>query len=414
MGYTEQMTDEELPMRVGAPEDMDAIALLLQGVFHATAEPEMAELERSLAEPERALVITDAGQVVAHATAATRDLTVPGGVIPAAHVTAVGVAPTHRRRRLLTRLMQRQLRELYRAHREPVAVLWASEAPIYPRFGYGLAAQRLAMEIANKEAKITSTRHGRLRAGEPARLLPELTKVYEELRPSRPGWSSRDGRWWNYRLADTPVSRRGGTALRAVVHETDSGADGYAVWRTKSEWVAGSPRGEVWVTEVAATNPAAYASLWEFLLGIDLTRTTRYDFGAVDEPLLHLVHDPRALGARAVDALWVRIVDVGAALSARRYAAGADLVIEVSDPVLGENAGRWRLAAGGFGASCTRTDAPADLSCTASDLGAVYLGGPSWAALAAAGRVREHRPGALAAATSAFGWHRAPQGIEVF
>jgi predicted acetyltransferase len=414
LGYTEQVTEYELPMRVGTPEDWDGISQLLQGAFHMTAEAETVEIERSLAEPERSLVVIDSDQVVAHAAALTRDLTVPGNVIPAAHVTGVGVAATHRRRRLLTRLMHQQLGDIYDAQQEPVAVLWASEAPIYPRFGYGLAAERLSMEIDSREAKITAARVGRLRSAEPHALLSELTKVYEQLRPSRPGWSSRDERWWTYRLSDPPGSRAGGTALRAAVHETESGPDGYAVWRTKSEWVAGSPRGEVLVTEVAATNPAAYASLWEFLLSIDLTRTTRYGFAAVDEPLLQLVHDPRSLAPQLVDALWVRVVEVGAALSARRYATGVDLVLDITDPILTANTGRWRLVGDGSTASCTRTDAPADLSCAVTDLGAVYLGGPSWAALAAAGRVQEHRPGALAAASAAFGWHRAPTGIEVF
>ena len=414
MGYTGRMTEYELPLRVTTPEDRDGISQLLHGAFHETVDPETVEIERSLTEPERALVVTDGDRVVAHAEALTRDLTVPGNVIPAGHVTGVAVAATHRRRRLLTRLMHRQLRDIYDARQEPVAVLWASEPRIYPRFGYGLAAQRLSMEINSTEAGIAAGPDGRLRAAGPDALRAELEKVYEQLRPSRPGWSSRDERWWNWRLVDTPARRGGAAELRAVVHETEAGADGYAVWRAKSEWVADSPRGEVWVTEVVATNPAAYASLWEFLLGIDLTRTTKYGFGAVDEPLLHLVHDPRALAARLVDALWVRVVDVGAALAARRYATGVDLVLDVTDPILTGNTGRWRLAGDGATASCTRTDAPADLSCGVTDLGAVYLGGPSWASLAAAGRVREHRPGALAAATAAFGWHRAPQGIEVF
>jgi predicted acetyltransferase len=408
------VTEHELPMRVSTPEDRDAIMRLMRAAFHDVPDPEMDEIGQSLTEPERALVVADGDQIVAHAEALTRDLTVPGNVIPAAHVTGVGVAATHRRRRLLTRLMHRQLRDIYDARQEPVAVLWASETPIYPRFGYGLAAERLSMEINNTEAKIVAARVGRLRSAEPPALRAELTKVYEQLRPSRPGWSSRDERWWTWRLADTPPRRGGAAELRAVVHETESGPDGYAVWRAKSEWVADSPRGEVWVTEVAATNPAAYASLWEFLLGIDLTRTTKYSFAAVDEPLRHLVRDPRALGARLVDGLWVRVLDVGAALSARRYAAGVDLVIDVTDPILGENTGRWRLTGDTSTASCARIDAAPDLSCAVTDLGAVYLGGPSWAALASAGRVREHRPGALAAASAAFGWHPAPQGMEVF
>src|SRR5690606_3971888 len=113
-------------------------------------------------------------------------------------------------------------------------------------------------------------------------------------------------------------------------------------------------------------------------------------------------------GARLADALWVRVVDVPAALSARRYVAPVDVVLEVTDDLLPGNAGRWRLVADASGvARCTRTEAPADLACDVAALGAAYLGGASLGALGAAGRVVERRPGALAAASVAFGWHRA-------
>jgi predicted acetyltransferase len=168
------------------------------------------------------------------------------------------------------------------------------------------------------------------------------------------------------------------------------------------------------VHEAVAVDPATYVTLWRFLLGIDLTRTARYSHGAVDEPLVHLVAEPNRLAGRLTDGLWVRLVDVGAALAARRYARPVDVVIEVTDPLLHENAGRWRLTGDPDGAACAPTDAPADLACGILDLGSAYLGGPSLAALAAAGRVRERRPGSLAAASLAFGWHRAPAGIEVF
>lgn len=387
------------------------------GAFHAAYDEEEARIERGVHEPERALVITDDDQVVAHAVAATRDLSVPGNVVPAGHVTGVSVAPTHRRRRLLTRMMHRQLRDIHNTGHEPIAVLWASEPQIYPRFGYGLAAQRLVLDIRARETEIsraTADSGGRLRSAEPAALLSELTKIYEQLRPGRPGWSGRDGRWWQHRTADTKARRGSATELRAVVHETSSGADGYALWRTKDGEVVDSPYGEVQIIEAVAATPAAYHALWEFLLGIDLTRVARFGYAAVDEPLLHLVSNPRALVPRLSDSLWVRLIDVGAALASRRYATGIDLVIDVADPILPENTGRWRLVGDGAGATCTRTVDPADLSCSITDLGAVYLGGPSWDALGAAGRVREHRAGALAAASRAFGWHRAPSGIELF
>jgi predicted acetyltransferase len=147
---------------------------------------------------------------------------------------------------------------------------------------------------------------------------------------------------------------------------------------------------------------------------MDLTRSVGYWHGALDEPLQYLVNEPRRLGARVGDALWVRLTDVPAALSARRYSAGTDVVIEVTDAVLPDNAGRWRLSASPAGATCEHTTDRADLSCDVSALSAVYLGDTGFAALAAGGRVREHTPGAVASASAAFGWPTAPSAIEIF
>lgn len=409
------MTDAELPLRTATPDDFPKASALLFSLFHRAFEQEMQDLERRVWQADRTLVVTDENDVVAHTFAAARDLTVPGAVLPAAHITSVGVAPTHRRRGLLTRMMRRQLRDLYDAGQESLAVLWASEARIYPRFGYGLASNRLELTIDNREVKIPeSAAGGRLRAGSPADLQPELVKVYDMLRPERPGWSSRDDDWWAQVLADTPSAREGFTERRVVVHEGEGGVDGYALWRSKSDWGAAGPKAEVYVSEIAAADPTGYAALWRFLLGIDLVRTIRYGFAAVDDPLLYLANDARQLNTHFADGLWVRLLNVPAALAARRYATAVDVVFEVSDPLLPENAGRWRLAAGPDGATCERTTAAADLACDIADLGGAYLGGTALAALAAAGRVRELRPGALHAASTAFGWHRLPTAPEIF
>ncbi|WP_036372863.1 sterol carrier protein domain-containing protein, partial [Micromonospora sp. ATCC 39149] len=144
-----------------------------------------------------------------------------------------------------------------------------------------------------------------------------------------------------------------------------------------------------------------------------LTRRLFYQ-GPVDDPLPRLVDEPRRLETRVADALWLRVVDVPAALAARRYAATVDVVVEVTDELLPENAGRWRLTGGPDGARCVPADAPADLACDVRALGELYLGGVGLTALADAGRVAELRPGALAAAGPAFSWHRAPAGMGVF
>jgi predicted acetyltransferase len=411
------VTEAELPIRAGKPEDWGGVGPLLREVFHDAHDPEPPDVDREVFEPDRALVVDDQGRVVAHAGAFTRELTVPGAVVPAAHVTMVGVLPTHRRRRLLTRMMHRQLREVRDAGREPIAVLWASEGRIYQRFGYGPAAQRLQLKLDTREVALTGSQTpagGRLRAGTPAAVQIELAKVYDQLRPDRPGWSSRDDRWWRYVLADPPSRRAGATERRAVLHEGAAGIDGYALWSARGSWTDDGPNGEVIVGTVVAGSTRAYRALWGFLLGVDLTRTVSYWAGSVDEPLLYLVDEPRRLGARLSDSLWVRVVDVPAALAARRYATEVDVVLEVTDPMFPENRGRWRLAGDPGGATCTPTDAAPDIACHVTDLAAAYLGGPSLGALAGAGRVRELRRGTLGPASAAFGWHRAPAAHEVF
>ncbi|MEU5554435.1 MULTISPECIES: GNAT family N-acetyltransferase [unclassified Micromonospora] len=400
----------------GRPEDYDDIGRFLGVLFHHEVDSEAHETERAIFEPERALVVRDGSELVASAAAYTRELGVPGGAMPAAHVTLVGVAPTHRRQGLLSAMMRRQLREIHDAGREPVAVLWASEGRIYPRFGYGLAAQRLMINGETTELRLPAPTpdEGRLRLERPADRQADLATVYDRVRGDRPGWSSRDERWWRYVLMDPKSQRDGATELRVVLHEGLDGVDGYGLFRTKGEWNNAGPKGVTTVDEVVAATPEAYRAIWRMLLSIDLTRQVVSRRAAVDEPLLRMVNEPRMLVAQVSDALWVRVVDVPAALSARRYATDVDVVIEVDDDLLPENTGRWRLHGGPEKADCTRTDDPADLACDVRCLGELFLGGVGLAALADAGRVRELRPGALAAAGPAFGWHRAASALEVF
>ncbi|MFI5936963.1 GNAT family N-acetyltransferase [Actinoplanes sp. NPDC051494] len=411
------MDASDIPIRVGGAGDWDAIWKLLAQLFHTTPSDENSAYEREVFEPGRALIAEDDGSIVGHAAAYTRELTVPGAIVPAAHVTLVGVAPTHRRRGILTRMMDRQLRDVAAAGNEPIAVLWASETRIYPRFGYGPAAQRLKMEISTTDVRLPATPapRGRLRQVEPTEAIKDFTQVYEGLRATRVGWSSRGGLWWEHLLADPLEHRGGATPSYGVVHETADGPTGYAIWSTKSEWDNRGPNGQVLIREIVAADPEAYLTLWRFLLSLDLTRRASMSFAAVDEPLQYLVDEPRRLGITLADALWIRVVDLPAALTARRYSAPLDVVIDVTDPLIAENTGRWRLAVDDSGtATCTRSAAPADLACTILELGTAYLGAVSFAALAAAGTVHELTPGTLPRVTAAFRWHRMPQATEVF
>jgi len=411
------MTSPDLTLRTATADDFDPIAVMLGVVFHHTQDPAVLAVERPLHDPARGLVTVDGDTIVGNTGSFDREMAVPGGAVPCAHVTAVGVLPTHRRQGILRGMMERQLRDVAAAGREPIAALWASETAIYPRFGYGFAGARVrfSADLTSTGLPEPAAAPGRLRAGAPETLRPELVKVYDDVRAGRPGWSSRDEHWWSYLLADVPSERDGATERQAVVHEgADGTVDGYALWRVKNDWNDGGPAAEVRVDEAVAADPDAYRAIWRFLFSLDLTRRLTYSFATPDEPLFHLVPEPRRLGATVADGLWVRLVDVPAALSARAYSAPLDVVVELTDAILPANAGRWRLTTSGDKTTCEPTTDPADLACDVLELGAAYLGGTSLAALGRAGRVRELRAGALTAADTAFRWHQAPGGAEVF
>ncbi len=405
--------DDSVRLRAATDDDRRAIADLLLHVFHEHATDEARDLEKMIMEPARTIVADDAGVVVGSAAIQTRELTIPGAVIPAAHVTGVGVSPTHRRQGLLSAMMRRQLADVAEAGREPVAALWASETAIYPRYGYGPAVHRLRFDILSREIKITgpAAPAGKFRLVDPQAAQAELTAVHDGLRAHRVGWSSRPEYWWNYLLTDTDGQRDGGTEMRGVIYETPQGPSGYALWRVKNDWGRHGPAADVRVKELVAGDPGVYAELWRFLLSIDLAKTASYDFGGLDEPLQYMVDEPRKLGRRYADALWVRLVDLPAALEARRYATQVDVVLEVTDPILEANSGRWRLTGGPDKASCVRTDDAPDLACSITDLGAAYLGGTRLSTLATAGRVRQFTDNLP---STAFGWHREPSALEVF
>lgn len=407
------MNPTEYTLRSGTAADNEAVSEILGDAFHETWDDEGREVERSTFEPERMALVEAGDRLVATSGSFTRDLTVPGGIVPSAHVTIVSVEATHRRRGLLNRMMARLFEDALRLG-EPVAHLWASEGRIYQRYGYGLAASRLVVE-ADREVQLRVPPvdpDGQLRSVPLADAGPELRKVYEQVRAERPGMSSRDDRWWGKTLADPASWRNGATRRYVLLHETASVVDGYVLWRAREG--TGDRPGTVLVREVMAATPTVYQSLWQFLLNVDLTRRVEYPFAAPDEPLLYLVNEPRQLGARLMDALWLRLLDVPAALAARRYAAPVEVVLSVTDAMLPDNTGNWLLTGDAASASCTRTDRPADLDCDLGALGAAYLGGASLGVLAAAGRVRELVPGTLAPASAAFGWHRAPSAPEVF
>ncbi|GAA3425632.1 GNAT family N-acetyltransferase [Streptosporangium sandarakinum] len=386
--------------------------------FGAAVPPHRREQYRAVTEFDRSLGAFDGDLLVGTATSCGFTMTVPGGPIPVAGVTSVGVLPSHRRRGVLSSLMTRQLADL-RERGEAVAALYASEAAIYGRFGYGRAADALSFDIPRHGAVLAGHAPAdpslRLRVVRPAGTRDVFEKVFDAVREGRPGMYARTPARWDSVLSDHDADRGNAGPLRAVVAEDDGGPRGYALFRTVQRYTPHTvPDGELRVGEVFALDDAAYAELWRHLLDRDLVALIRAHRRPVDDPLAHMLAEPRNLNAIWVDDLWVRLVDVGRALESRAYSAPVDVVVEIADPVCPWNEGRLRLTAGPSGVRCVPTGDPAEVSLPVAALGAAYLGGRPLTPLRSAGLVRESRAGAVRELSLAMSWEPAPWAGLVF
>lgn len=352
----------------------------------------------------------DGGRPVGTTTSFPFRLTVPGGELAAGGVTWVGVLPSHRRRGILREMMKRQLEDL-RDRGEPLAILWASEPLIYGRFGYGIAAPSVSMdgETARFSYRDDPGPTGSVRIVDAAEALELLPEVYDTVRRQVPGFVDRDADVWERtRLADPEHWRRGAGPKFFAVIEIDGKPSGYAIYRIKSDWEDGFSRSQVHLVEAIGASPQATRELYRFIYGIDLVVRVqgRYDPAS---PLFLMVSDPRSLHLKVFEGLWLRFVDLEAALRGRTFVGDDTVVIEVSDTFCPWNAGRWRA-----GATVERTGDDAELELDTADLASAYLGAFDFNELGAAQRVRELTPGALQRASDLFRTPRPPYCPEDF
>lgn len=382
-----------------------------------TAGPR-AERFRALIEWDRSLGAFDGDRLVGSTLGLTFTMTVPGGPRPVCGVTGVAVLPSHRRMGVLSALMRRQLADLHE-NGEAVAALYASEAAIYGRFGYGRAADNLFLNIPKRGSQFVRNAPSdpslRLRTVRPAAARADIEKVFAAVLATRPGLYARTPARWNAMLADDESARRGASTLRCLIVEDDAGPRGYALFRLKADYTDHDvPDGEVQLKDLFGLDPAAYALLWRQVLDRDLCSHVYASSRPADDPIMHLLAEPRMLNAGWLDELWVRVVDAGRALPDRAYSAPVDVVIDVADAVCPWNAGRWRLSADATGATCARTNDPADIELPVNVLGAAYLGGRTLGAYEGAGVIRETRAGAIRALSAAMSWETKPWGGLVF
>jgi predicted acetyltransferase len=384
--------------------------------FSEHPHPEDVANWEKLFEPDRAIAAYDGDRVVGTAGSFSYDLSVPGGVLPAAGVTIVGVHPTHRRQGILRRMMRLQLDSIHEAG-EPLAILWASEGSIYQRFGYGLGSMKASVSLTRDRSAFRTPHQpaGTIRFVDTDAATRLFPPIHDAIAARRPGFFARTPLYWDAEVfADPEHWRRGATAAFHVVHEVGGETDGYARYRIRESWETAGPKSKVVLVELMATNPAAHLDLWRYLLDIDLMHELEAWNIAPDDPILLAVAEPRRLNLTLGDALWLRVVDVPSALAGRRYRSDGALTLEVADEFCEWNDGRWTLnVENGVPVVAPGTHAP-DVACDITDLGAAYLGAFSFTQLADAGRVRELQPGGLSRADALFRTDRAPWCPRVF
>jgi predicted acetyltransferase len=404
-------------------DDIDVFTHVAYVAFGEHMLPQELELHRQTLEWDRAFAAYDGDRIVGTAAVFAMQLTVPGSqLVPAGGISWVGVLPTHRRRGLLRDLMTAAL-DAIEIRREPVSILLASESRIYGRFGFGAATRGVGFQIDRAHAAFLQTPHA---AGH-VRLVPKdtaavlLPLVYEEFRVAQAGAIDRPAWWWKTYFADVEREQGGAGERFYAIHDGPSGTpDGYVAYRIKESakkgWAAtGLPDSTLIVEECVSRDPEVQGLLWHFCLNTDLVSTITASHVPVDDPLWWRLADPRRMMVtRLIDGLWVRLLDVSAALAARRYGVADSIAIRVLDRLRPGIEGTYQLDGAPDSATCRRANLPADLLMDVAQLGAAYLGGASFRSMARAGLVKEATPGAIARADLMFRAEPAPWSLTDF
>jgi predicted acetyltransferase len=386
------------------PEIPDFVRAIDLGFGHSTPDSRI-EAETRIIECDRSFAVFDGDQIVGTIGAQTLPISLPGGGMgTCSGIAYVTVKPSHRRRGILRAMMTNQLAQS-RERGELFTMLWASEALIYGRFGFGVATATQNASIRKPDARfrrdvVNAPGTVRMMSGKEA--LRHMQRVWSRAMQSWAGMLERREHWWEFTIADPEHERHGATDRYRVVYLNGDVPEGYAVYRVQPD------SRELAVEELLWNTDDAHTGLWNYLFGVDLVESISYWNLTPDDPLQWRLADSRRLRRVELDGMWLRLIDVKAALESRTYSADGGLTIRVSDEYCPWNNATYRLTVRTGHGTVDEVDATADLSLDADALGAAYLGGVSFSTLEAAARAVSPSADLLALADAMFRTERLP------
>lgn len=388
----------DFTLRPVTPEEFPTFATVGEAAFGNRVSPADVAREQAVFEFDRSCAAFDGDRLVGTSGVFSTRQRIPGGELDVGVVTWVTTARDHRRRGVLTAMM-RTLLEQARDRGEALSSLFASEAAIYGRFGFGAATHESFLRIDRHATRLRPElpSGGTIRSVPLADAAALLAPVYARMREDHTGVPSRTPQWWTHQvLAESPEPAPGVGPREVAVHERDDGVDGYVISQLRDAQPHGFSDRTLEVSELVVLSPEAHTDLWRYCLDADLSERLLAFRRPRTDPLPLAVTDPRKVRGELFDGLYLRFVDLPAALSARAWTGSDRLRLAVLDAFWPAVAGTWELAVTEGRATCARSDADPDLVLDAPALAATYLGDTRPGALRAAGRLRERTDGACA------------------
>ena len=395
-----------IDIRTISDDEFDAWSRAEARGFSSHASDEYVEIARSFAELDRTFGAFDGAEIVGTTTTRTSAVTVPGGPVALGFVDDVSVHSTHRRRGILTQMMRAQLDQMHERG-EPLAALSASESMIYGRFGFGVAtwADRWSIDRRHTAIRLPANAGGRVTFMDPESARREWPTLHKRVRQERVGMVHYNAAYWGAALWDSEWQRRGAGEFFHVSYIRDGHVAGLCTYRIKDH--------DVLVVFLLGEDDEIEAELWQYCFGIDLMSNIYGFVRPVDDPLPWRLEDMRGLRRTRTDHMWLRLIDVKAALQARQYDAEGSVTLGISDSFCPWNDGVYTLEVSRGGVECAPSGRTPDVNLNASDLAAVYLGGVSFSTLAGAGRIEATDDRILSLANRLFRIGRAPWFMEL-